>query len=71
MKNIVFSYKIPLKRMVSSSRVYFSVENLYTFTKYSGFDPDISSTVGNDDFGIDQNSYPNPRNYTLGIELTF
>jgi TonB-linked SusC/RagA family outer membrane protein len=70
-QNISLSYQVPIKKVSSGMKIYLSAENVYTFTKYSGFDPDISSTTGNDDFGIDQNSYPMPRNYTFGIELTF
>lgn len=70
-QNISLSYQFPLKRISTNLKLYFSAENVLTLTKYTGFDPDISSTTENDDLGIDQNSYPMPRTYTLGIELTF
>ena len=51
-------------------RVYASVANLWTFTKYSGLDPEIG-TRGTLDIGIDRGFYPSPRIYNLGINVTF
>ena len=42
----------------------FMVQNVFTITKYSGVDPEIY-------LGVDQNFYPRPRIYSLGIGLTF
>lgn len=42
----------------------FSVQNVFTITKYKGVDPEISN-------GIDNNFYPNPRTYSLGLNLNF
>lgn len=42
----------------------FSVQNVFTITKYKGIDPEISG-------GIDNNFYPNPRTYSLGLSLNF
>ncbi len=55
---------------MSRLRFYFSVQNVFTCTKYSGFDPEVSS---NTLFarGVDQNSYPNARTYTLGFNVSF
>ncbi|RIV71521.1 SusC/RagA family TonB-linked outer membrane protein [Flagellimonas aequoris] len=51
-------------------RVYVSVNNIYTFTKYRGYDPSASSgaPIG---AGIDQGFYPVPRTYLLGVNLKF
>ncbi len=46
------------------ARVSFTVQNALTYTKYSGLDPEIED-------GIDDNIYPRPRTYVLGINLTF
>ena len=66
-KNVTLSYTIPQKALKSlwltSARVYVSVENLYTFTKYSGFDPEVGPT------GIDNSVYPVCRTYSVGINL--
>jgi len=63
LKNIVLSYTLPtdLTRRVSvqNFRVYVSAENLFTCTKYHGFDPEISS--GGTSLGIDYGVYPQPR----------
>lgn len=55
---------------VSRLRVYASVNNLYTFTKYRGFDPAASSgdAIGG---GIDYGFYPIPRIYMAGLNLNF
>ena len=54
-------------------RVYAQVQNPFLFTKYTGFDPEVSSTGGNNDrtAGIDYAAYPQARTYTFGINLNF
>jgi hypothetical protein len=51
-------------------RVYTSVNNLHTFTKYSGYDPSASSgdPIGG---GIDRGFYPIATTYMLGLNLSF
>jgi len=51
-------------------RIYLSANNVYTFTKYRGYDPSASSgaPIG---AGIDQGFYPVPRTYLLGLNLKF
>jgi hypothetical protein len=51
-------------------RVYASANNLYTFTKYKGFDPGASSgiPIGG---GIDDGFYPIPRTYMVGLNINF
>lgn len=55
---------------LSKARIYVSVNNLATFTKYSGYDPavDISSIFSP---GDDQITYPVPRTFLAGLSLTF
>jgi TonB-linked SusC/RagA family outer membrane protein len=48
-------------------RVYVSGNNLVTFTKYTGFDPEI----GGGSYGIDRGFYPQARSFTAGLNLTF
>ena len=52
---------------LTKCRVYFSGNNLLTFTKYSGFDPEI----GGGSFGIDRGIYPQPRFYLAGLQVGF
>jgi len=74
-KNINLSYSIPesmlLKLHVPSLIVFGDVANVYTFTKYPGYDPEASSTGDNiAASGIDFFSYPIPRVFTLGLRVS-
>jgi len=78
-KNIALGYTLPanLFNTFEKFRVYVSIQNALTFTKYSGFDPEISSTSPGDNNnyifqrGIDMYQRPNPRIMRLGVQLTF
>lgn len=74
-KNISIAYTLPkaaIKNIVSV-KFFAGVTNLYTFTKYSGMDPETANTgSGNDPAqSFDYGGYPVPRTYTGGITLTF
>ena len=73
LKNISLGYTLPqqLTRQFRVERLRFFVmgENLITWTKYWGFDPEISS--GGTSLGIDKGIYPQARTYTIGVNLTF
>lgn len=76
LKNIVLAYTIPVaatsKAGIGSARVFISGTNLFTITKYSGYDPEASSYNNNDgQIGVDQGSYPSAKTYTFGIDVTF
>jgi TonB-linked SusC/RagA family outer membrane protein len=68
-KNLTFGYTFTQqwleKAKLSSARVYFSAQNLLTFTKYSGFDPEVPVN------GIDLNVYPVTTTVSAGINLIF
>lgn len=70
-KNIQFGYNIPsqlLNRIVVKEwRWYISLENLYTFTKYTGVDPEIGG--GTFDSGIDRGVYPQARTIRFGTKV--
>lgn len=55
--------------LIDNLRLYASVENAFTITKYPGFDPEIMSS--GDSMGIDAGRYPNNRNFILGVNVTF
>jgi TonB-linked SusC/RagA family outer membrane protein len=57
------------KANISKLRVYGQVKNAYTFTKYSGFDPEISGGIF--DTGIDRGIYPLARTWSFGIDVKF
>ena len=60
---------ITKKFFVSNLRVYVAAENLLTFTKYHGFDPEISSAATS--LGIDYGVYPQARTWTVGFNIAF
>jgi len=75
-RNITLGYTFPRALMetikVSNLRVYFTVLNAYTFTDYLGFNPEVNSRPDNAlNPGEDYASYPLPRTYTLGLNLSF
>ena len=70
-QDIVISYNLPLEKIFSQSSVSFSMQNVHTFTNYSGWDPDISTTNTNTDYGYDELAHPTPRSFTLGLNVTF
>lgn len=71
LKNITLGYTIDNVSVFNSVRVYVTGTNLLTFTKYSGFDPEVSSYTGSDaQLGTDYNSYPPSKIFTFGINLT-
>ncbi len=69
-KNIQLGYTFPAsvtKKVFSKLRIYAQVKNAYTFTKYSGFDPEIAGGIL--DSGIDRGAYPQARTYAVGIDI--
>jgi len=69
-KNLQVGYNIPYKSL-DRLRVYVSAQNLFTFTKYSGLDPEVRSGGGFiDSYGVDQFSYPTPRTFLFGINMS-
>lgn len=72
-QNVILSYNLSSKKAkaFSNARIYASAQNLLTISNYSGFDPDISSDTGNQNFGTDRASYPLPKSVTCGIDITF
>ena len=73
LKNISLGYTLPKqltqKLSISRLRFYVMAENLITWTKYWGFDPEISS--GGTSLGVDYGVYPQARTYTIGFNLSF
>lgn len=73
-QNIAIGYRIPAKYLskakISTARVYLTVQNLHTFTKYSGYDPEVGVFNNNIRLtNVDAGHYPNPRSFTAGINL--
>lgn len=82
LKALTIGYSIPLKTLqsvskgtISGLRIYVTGQNLLTFTKYSGLDPEIgtSSAIANNALtnGVDYGMMPQPRTILAGIQLNF
>jgi len=90
LRNLTIGYTLPLKTygaFAPKIRLFFTGQNLFTITKYSGADPEIGQPVGTDNTpsitgqsnsvrgttgsGIDVGTYPTSRYYTFGLNLTF
>lgn len=75
LKTVSLGYNVPkalLKKIsVSSLRVYVSGQNLYTWTNYSGLDPEVSTYNSVLTGGFDYSAYPRPRTIAFGANLTF
>lgn len=79
-QNLALGYTLPgnlTGNVFEKARIYLNVQNLITFTKYSGFDPEVSSNNPDDERssiflnGVDSYQHPNPRIFRLGLQLNF
>ena len=77
-KNISLGYTFPKKLLtkvkVDNFRVYCNIQNLYTFTKYRGYDPEVGASTQDSTgltFGVDNGRYPSPMTCSFGVNLTF
>ncbi|MBL7743376.1 MAG: TonB-dependent receptor [Chitinophagaceae bacterium] len=73
-QNITIGYRLPAqwlkKAKISNARIYASVQNLHTFTDYSGYDPEIGAFNNNIRLmNVDAGHYPNPRTITIGANI--
>lgn len=74
--NITLGYdfaKLIKAEWLSQARLYFQVQNAFTFTKYNGMDPEIGYGDSDDSWvsGVDQGYYPRPRTFLFGVNLKF
>lgn len=72
-RNITLGYtvNIPEKYYLRKVRVFASVDNAFTFTKYDGYDPEVGNGGSILGSGIDRGVYPRPRTVSVGLNLTF
>ncbi|WP_262732674.1 SusC/RagA family TonB-linked outer membrane protein [Gaetbulibacter sp. NE] len=75
-KTITLSYDLSkevIKQLgITAFKIYGTVENIFTITDYSGFDPEVNAFGGNNTVqGIDFGTYPQTRNLIFGINITF
>ena len=73
LKNISLGYNLPLQKWgmnwVKVLKVYLSAQNMLTFTKYSGMDPDVNTQGGTT--GMDYLRYPKVKTVTIGAKVQF
>lgn len=75
-QNISLGYNLPREWMkklkIENVKLYANLQNVYTFSVYKGYDPEVGSMNQNALLtGIDNARYPSPRIYTFGLNLTF
>ena len=76
LKNITLGYTFPKawlqKVKIDNLRAQVNIQNLYTLTKYTGYDPEIgASTASVNVMGLDNGRYPSPTVYSFGLNITF
>ncbi|MFT4156192.1 SusC/RagA family TonB-linked outer membrane protein [Parafilimonas sp.] len=77
MGNVTLSYRMgDIGKVIKNASVYFTGVNLFSITKYPGFDPEVNvskadiNSTGIPSIGIDYVGYPTVRSFTLGINLS-
>ena len=77
-KNITLGYNLPKnvldKVKMDNVRLYCNIQNLYTFTKYTGYDPEVGASTQDAKgltFGVDNGRYPSPMTCSFGLNITF
>lgn len=76
LKNLTIGYTFSSRLLknigLSSLRIYTAGQNILTFTKYKGYDPEVNADpMNNTGFGRDYGVYPPAKTYTLGINAQF
>lgn len=74
LKNITVSYEFslsPKMKLLRGLNVFMTAENLVTFTKYKGFDPEVVTSADPMLRGIDFGAFPLLKSYILGIKMSF
>ncbi len=73
--NVSLGYSVPVKNIaglrVSKLRFYFTGNNLVTFTKYSGYDPEVSVRSNPLTPALDYSAYPKSRSFIFGVNASF
>ena len=75
-QNVTLGYNLPASAIdrigLNKLKIYGSIQNLYTFTDYSGYDPEVGAYNQNALLlGVDNGRYPSPRTFTLGLNVEF
>ena len=74
-KNIALGYELPKnltqKLHIASAKLTASLIDWFTITRYSGYDPEVSTVGGHMTQGIDFSSYPNAKSILFGLNINF
>ena len=72
--NISLGYTLPKKWLsntkISNLRIYFTANNVYVFTKYSGYDPEVSVINSAITRGVDFSAYPRSKSFLTGLNIS-
>ena len=76
LRNISLAYdfaKLINRPFIQRLQLVLMARNIVTFTKYTGFDPEVSSGTSNSAFdrGVDHNTIPNLKTYQIGLNVGF
>ncbi|WP_367772457.1 TonB-dependent receptor [Flavobacterium sp. WC2421] len=73
LQTMQIGYEIPLKNIsfIQKAKLFVNGQNLLIISKYRGYDPDFNSNDGLFSRGYDGGSFPNPRTFSLGLEVNF
>jgi len=73
LQTMQIGYDIPLKNIsfIQKAKLFVNGQNLLIISKYRGYDPDFNSNDGLFSRGYDGGSFPNPRTFSLGLEVNF
>lgn len=75
LNTITLGYTLPKsisqRAHISKARLYVTLNNIHTFTDYTGYDPEVSATSSALTPGIDNSSYPRSKSWVVGLNLTF
>lgn len=73
LKNVALTYNLPKATMdklkINSFQVYVSAQNIWTSTKYPGYDPEVTNSTNGITQGLESGLIPNPKTYTVGIRI--
>jgi TonB-linked SusC/RagA family outer membrane protein len=79
LQNVTLGYNLPQKLLGNTFfdrvRLYATVQNLFTLTNYPGMEPEVGSSIGFNadplDFGLDNATFPQPRTFIGGVNISF
>lgn len=74
LQNVALTYRLPygVVPRVNNAQVYMSGQNLFTWTRYTGYDPEVSSYASDAALsGVDLGMYPRSRTVNVGVNVTF